>query len=86
MHNHLEALWSYLYPTLCKLHALLGGEHIALARRTIDENTLQSVFLQHLGISLDWFKIDVAVCVEWGKRSVDKSDDFFHSLFVFKSM
>ena len=29
MYYHLEALRSYRHPTLGKLHALLGGEHIA---------------------------------------------------------
>ena len=86
MYYHLEALRSYRHPTLGKQHALLGGEHIAFARRTVDENALESVLLQHLGISLDWFKIDVTVCIERCKRSVDKSDNLFHSLFVFKSM
>ena len=83
MHNNLEAFGSHTHPTLSKLHTLLGCEHISLARRSVDEHALQAILLQHLCISLDWFEINVTICIERCKRCVNKSYDFFHSLVYF---
>ena len=80
--NHFESFGFRLHPSLGQLHSLLGSEHIALARRTIDKHAFQPVFLQHCGIGRDGLKIDVAILMHRGERCIDKTDDFFHNFSI----
>ena len=83
VHDHLESGGRRGDPLLGQRHPLLGSEHVTLARRTVDEHALQSVFGQHGGIGRNGFQIDVPVGQHRGKGSVDKSFDLFHSSFMY---
>ena len=78
VHDHLEAGGRRLHPLFGQQHALLRGEHVALARRAVDEYALQAVLGQHGGIGGDRLRVDVAVGAHRGERGVDQSFDLFH--------
>ena len=82
VNNHLKILWCHLHPPFSQLHSLFRGEHIALARRAIDKNTLQSVFLKHCAIGSNGLQIDVAIWVHGCKGGINQSYNLFH-LFRF---
>ena len=83
MHNDLETFRCSLYPPFGQLHTFFCGEHITLTRRSVDENSFQSVLLQHCCISPYRLKIDIAIRMERRERCVDQSDYFFHKFNMF---
>ena len=79
VNDDFETFGLHRHPTLGQLHSLLGREHIALARRTVDKHAFQPIFVQHFGISLDGFKVDVAIRMHRCKRCIDQSNNLFHN-------
>ena len=78
VHYNLESFGSSFHPCLGEAFAFVVGEHIALARRSVDEYSFESVFLKHGGVGRYGFEIHVTVGQEGGERRVDESFDFFH--------
>lgn len=78
VYDYLEVGRHSLYPCFGQQHALLLGEHVALARRTVDEHAFQPVAGQEVGIGGYGFVVYLAVGVEGGERRVYQSVYLFH--------
>jgi hypothetical protein len=63
-----------LHPTLGQLHALDGGERVALTGRPIDEDAVDTLSDQPLGQSLDSFKGKVSPGSEGSHWGDDQRD------------
>ena len=70
VYDYLEVSRHSLYPGFGQQHALLLGEHVALARRAVDEHAFQPVAGQEVGIGGYGLVVYLAVGVEGGERRI----------------
>lgn len=68
------------YPCLGETLALVVGEHIALARRTVDKHALHAVGAEHVVVGGDRLKVEVAFGGKGGEGGVDEARDLLEFL------